>query len=134
MDTPENTASGPSFTLRKPETPTEQVMAQATAQVTTTDARGRVLTLAKPGVLAQFRLIEMLGPETAKNQVYVAMVLPLMYLSAVDGEAIPKPSTKRELEALIQRLDEDGITAIAMGVEKNFGAPNPAGDEDRLKP
>lgn len=119
-------------TVKIRETPSEQLIKQASAEVTVTDAGGRVITLKKPGVLAQYRLIEILA-DSAKNEVYMGMVLPLIYVSAIDGDAVMQPSSKREVEALIQRLDEDGIAAVMEGVQANFGRADADGDKEALK-
>ena len=92
-------------------TPSEQLIAKAAESKTICDANGRNITLRKPGMLAQFRLVEMLG-ESAKNQVYLGMVTPLLYVVAVDGDEIRPPAKKSELEALIQRLEEAGVEAV----------------------
>ena len=112
--------------------PSDEVVEHAVKAIKVTDSKGRQITLQKPGVLAQYRLIEMLG-DSARNQVYVGMVLPLMYVQAIDGEPTAKFSTKRELEAMIQTLDEEGISAVALGVQANFGTPDPEADKDQLK-
>lgn len=113
-------------------TPTQDVVAKAQAEVTVKDARGRVITLRKPGVLAQYRLVEVLG-DTARNDVYMNMVLPLIYVGAIDGEPSYQPAKKSEVEALIQRLDEDGIAAVVRGVAENFSARDPETDKAALK-
>ena len=113
-------------------TPTEQVIAKASAEVAVTDARGRTIRLKKPGVLAQYRLIEILG-ESAKNEVYVGMVLPLIYVCEIDGDQVAQPNTKREVDGLIQRLDEDGIAAVMNGVQSHFGSVDPEADQAALK-
>ncbi len=113
-------------------TPTEQIIAKAAAEVVITDPRGRTIKLRKPGVLAQFRLIEALG-DTARNEVYVGMVMPLLYIATIDGEPAFPPSKKSEVEALIQQLDEDGISAISEAVFKNFGQSNPDAEKAALK-
>lgn len=120
--------SDPAFVIR----PSEEVIQQAIQATAVTDTAGRVLTLQKPGVLAQFRMIKMLG-DAAQNQVYVGMVLPLMFVTAIDGEPVARPSTERELDALIQRLDEHGVLAVAEGVQKHFGGAAAQGDETSLK-
>ena len=112
--------------------PSEELIAKASAEQVVEDSTGRIITLRKPGVLAQYRLVEMLG-ETAKNQVYMGMVLPLLYVSAINDDKLPALSTKREVEALIQRLDEAGIEAIMKGVQEHFGAPDPEADKAALK-
>jgi hypothetical protein len=79
-------------------------------------------------VLAQYRLIEMLG-ESASNEVYMNMILPLLFVSAIDGEPV-LIGKKSELEALIQRLDAEGISAVIAGVQEHFGAlPDPKTDK-----
>ena len=115
-----------------PDSPTAQALAKAAASVTVTDALGRTITLKRPGVLAQYRLIEALG-DTAKNEVYVGMALPLIYVSAIDGELTVQIARKSEVEALIQRLGEEGISAVMDAVRANFGAADPAKDRADLK-
>lgn len=112
--------------------PSEQVIAKAGEEVSVTDSRGRVIRLKKPGVLAQYRMIEALG-ESAKNEVYTAMVLPLIFVTAIDSEIVYQPSTKREIEALIQMLDEEGISAVVSSVQSHFGATDPEADKAALK-
>ena len=112
--------------------PTEQLVATAQQQFDVTDARGRTITLRKPGVLAQFRLVEALG-ETAANTTYVNMVLPLIFVAAIDGDSVGPLSSKLVVEALIQRLDDDGLAAVINGVEASFGKPNPEAAKDALK-
>ncbi|MEN7527025.1 hypothetical protein [Cupriavidus sp. DL-D2] len=101
-----------------PATPSQQIMAEALAEVVVPDAKGRKLTLRRPGILAQFRLVEAMGPEAASNDVYRFMCMPLLYLVAIDGEPVPPPTNKVQLEALIQRVEEDGFAAIQDGSPK----------------
>lgn len=112
-------------------TPSQQFIDKAKAEVVVTDPKGRVIVLKRPGILGQFRLIELLG-ETASNAVYVNMVLPLIYVSSIDGEACSFTS-KRQLEALILQLDEDGLSTVMEGVSTNFGKTNPDADKAALK-
>jgi hypothetical protein len=75
------------------QTPSEQATAKGAKTVTVTDGSGRKLTLKKPNVLAQYDLIEALE-DTAKNDVYVAMVLPLIYVANIDGDPVLPSTTK----------------------------------------
>ncbi len=113
-------------------TPTQELVAAAKKDHTTTDARGRTFLLRKPGPLAQFRLVEMLGGETSQNQVYVGMVLPLTYIAAMNGEPVTM-RTKRELEALIALLDDDGIEAVHGAVAEHFGKIDATEGKEQLK-
>lgn len=119
-------------TMNSEASPAAQLVAKAQAAAEVIDARGRIITLKKHGVLAQFRLIEALG-DTAQNQVYMAMVLPLIFVADIDGEAVILPTRKSEVEALIQRLDEDGITAVQQGVMEHFRQSTPEQDKAAVK-
>ncbi|MHB8914414.1 MAG: hypothetical protein ACYC4K_01225 [Thiobacillus sp.] len=116
----------------KREMPSEQLIKQASAEVSVTDSKGRAIVLKKPGVLAQYRLIEVLA-DSAKNEVYMGMVLPLIYVASLDGVPVMQPANKREVEALISRLDEEGIAAVMEGVQSNFGRSDAEADKDALK-
>lgn len=113
-------------------TPSEELVKQAAAEVDITDAKGRVIRLKKPGVLAQFRLVEALG-DAAKNEVYVGMVIPLIYVDSIDGAIVPALAQKSHVEALIARLDEEGVAAVLDGVQKHFGKTSPEADRAALK-
>jgi hypothetical protein len=111
------------------ETGAELAPTPAVAQpVKVTDARGREITLRKPPVLAQFRFVEALG-KSAENQSYLAMTMPLIFIGAIDGVAVPTPNTKGEVEALIQRLDEEGLEALMTGVQEHF-AVDPSAEKN----
>lgn len=104
-------------------TPAQAATAAAAVTHEVTDkATGRKLTLKKPGVLAQYDFIEMLGPSRAANGAYVQMAMPVLYLVAIDGDPVDQPGKFSELRALLQRLDDSGIATIALGIEEKFGA------------
>lgn len=103
--------------------PSEDLVRQATKEETVTDEKGRRITLRKPGVLAQFRIVEAVGPELAANQTYMQMVNPLIYLSEIDGDPVFLPANKREVDVLIQRLDEEGLAAVFAWYMANIVVP-----------
>lgn len=112
--------------------PSEEIIQAAHAEITVLDARHRAIRLKKPGVLAQYRLIELLG-ESAKNEVYMGMVLPLIFVTAINDAPVYLPTSKIQVEALIQQLDEEGIAAVMQGVQDHFGKTDPEGDKAALK-
>lgn len=115
-----------------PATASEQLVAQAAAEVVIDTPNGLKITLRKPGVLSQFRLAKMLG-EAAKNSVYVSMLLPITYISAINGNPQNPANSEREIEALITRLDDDGVNAVMAGVMENFGSPDPDAEKAAIK-
>lgn len=120
--------SDPTVTLK----PAQEVLIKANEESFVVDSLGRTIKLKKPGVLAQYRLIEALG-DTAQNQTYMAMVMPLIYVAAVDDLAVNQPKSKMQIEALIQQLDEAGIQAIMEHVTKTYGNSDPEKDKEDLK-
>lgn len=114
--------------VSKLETPSQQAIAKLATEYQVTDERGRVLTLKKPGALAQYRIVETAG-QSADIKTYMQMVLPLIFLIAIDGDPVRQPATKLQLEALITRLGDEGIAAVMQGVREHFGE-SPEGAED----
>lgn len=119
-------------TVKVNETPSAQVVAQAKAEVTIKDDQGRTIVLRKPPILTQYRIVEAMG-DSAKNPVYMAMVMPIIFVSSIDGDGVELPTTKRQIEALIQRLDEHGMSAVTKGLEEHFGAQDPEAEKESLK-
>lgn len=82
--------------------------------VTKTDSEGRVIVLRRVKPLQRLRFISAMG-ENSSNQLWVGTVGALMYVASIDGVAVNTPTTLREIEALYQRLDEHGMTAVYEG-------------------
>lgn len=114
------------------QTPSQQLVAHAKAEVVTTDARGREIKLRKPAPLQKLRFFEAMG-ESSSNPLWGNTIAPLMYVSAIDGDSVPTPTTKREIEALYQRLDEEGMEAIDAALPGNFGLGKAEVNEDVAK-
>lgn len=74
---------------------------------------GMRLKLRKPRAIAQLRLISLVGSEDAKNQVYMSLVSPLLWIEAIDDEPLGMFASKREMEAMFERIGEEGIVAIS---------------------
>lgn len=77
-----------------------------------TDAAGRRITLKKPPVLQQYNVILAVGPEAARNETWMQMVNPLLWVTEIDGDPVRFPRSKAEVDALIQRLDEHGVETV----------------------
>lgn len=107
-------------------TPSEAVVRAANEEFSTVDSLGRTIALKKPGVLAQFDLIEALG-DLAKNDVYRIMCIPAIYVISIDGAVAPPPSNKAQMRALIARLGEEGFAAIRKAIDERY--PPEEGDE-----
>jgi len=96
-----------------------------TGEVMVKDAKGRVLTLRKPPLLAEFRMTEAAGPKLAGNAAYMAMAMPLIYVTAIDGQPVTVPQSPREVEALVDLVDHAGYAAVMRGIKEHFPETNP---------
>src|SRR4051812_13323044 len=76
-----------------------------------TDAKGRKIGLKEPPFLAEFDIIDVVGPEKSKNQTYMGMLNPLLYIVEIDGEKVDFPKTPIQVRALIQLADRHGFIA-----------------------
>jgi hypothetical protein len=61
------------------------------------------------------------------------MVLPMTYVVEIDGVPVNQPNSEREIEALITRLDEEGVAAVMQGVQDNFGQQSGDDARDEIK-
>lgn len=105
--------------VRIHETPTQQLLAKASAEYKVRDIVGRTFTLKKPPFLAQFKLVELAG-SSASNDTFMSMILPLIYVVAIDDDPIALPVNRLQLDGLIARVDEHGFTAISKGLLEHF--------------
>lgn len=110
------------------DSPTEEIIKKSTGEVTIIDSNNRAIVLRKPNVLAQYKLVKVVGGDTAKNDIYMAMILPLIYVVSIDGAPVSINSEK-ELDAVILRLGEHGIEAVMKGLQEHF-AINVASQEE----
>jgi len=113
------------------ETPTQAVVKAANQIHTATDAQGRKIGVKKLNALDRMRMFEAIGAENSKNEMYLGYASLAYHVASIDGEPISRPANKLQFEALIQRLDDDGLNAVAEAVAKLI-APEQA-DEETLK-
>jgi hypothetical protein len=119
-------------TPRDGQQPSEQVIAAAKAEVVVTDARGREIVLRKPNPITKLRFIDAMG-ESSSNPLWTGSVWPLMFVVSIDGQVVPCPSTKPQIEGLYQRLDEDGHEVVVKAHSEHFAANKSEIGEDLAK-
>jgi hypothetical protein len=108
------------------EGPSARLVAAAQAAPTITDARGRVLSLRRLTALDKLRLFKAAGPGLAQNPPWLGMALLACSVAAVDDVPVPPPVTEGQIEALVARLGDDGLAAVAASLDEGAG-PSHAG-------
>jgi hypothetical protein len=95
------------------ESPATRLVAAAQAAPTITDAQGRMLTLRRLTALDKLRLFKAAGPTLAHNQLWLGMATLACSVIAIDDVPVPAPAGEAQIEALVARLGNDGLDAIA---------------------
>ena len=93
------------------------------------DAKSRKIGLRQPEFLEEYRILQVVGPERAANQVYMGMVNPLLYIAEIDGETVSIPRTHAQVEALIKKAGREGFIAASLGIKNHFSGDNAALEE-----
>lgn len=116
------------------ETPSQQIVKAANQPSTVTDAKGRAIGVKKMNPLDRLKLFEVIGGDNSKNEQYVGYAALAFLVTSIDGDPVPRPSNKLQLEALVQRLDDEGMDAVAEHVYGQVAAKqDEAASTDALK-
>ena len=106
------------------ETASEQITKPVTETVT--DSRGRTIIVRKLRSLDRMKVFELNGAENAKNEPYLGYAVLAYAVSSIEGVPLPVPTTKIALEAVVKRLDDEGLLAVSKAFEKF----NPASEQE----
>jgi len=106
-------ATAEAATLAAPAPATASVLSDV-REHTVTDPRGRSITLKKPTALDRMRLALIVGAEAADNPSFMLYANLGSSVSGVDGRLL-RVNSQRELDAIVQELDEDGLAAVFTG-------------------
>jgi hypothetical protein len=111
--------------------PSARIVATAEAVSVIADQDGRRLTLRRLGALEKLRLFKAVGPVLAQNPPYLGMALLACAVAAIDEVPVPFPATEAHIEALVQRLGEPALAAIAQALRPPESGP--AAERDHAK-
>lgn len=91
------------------------------------DVNGHHIGLRDPGVLANLRVLKIVGDYPAR---YIATVLPLFYIDSIDGEECTPINSEAEINVLAKRIGTAGMNAVTDRVAEVWGEAA-AGETDR---
>ena len=101
-------------------TPSEKVVASASRSVEATDGLGRRLLLKRPLLSDQLDLMVVVGPEAAKNDMYMAMMNVLLHVQSIDDEPILPLTSKKAVDEMINKLGNEGVEAVTGAISEHF--------------
>jgi len=94
-------------------TPTQSHLAAAHAAATVRDGLGRTLSLRRLTALDKLRLFKAAGPVLAQNPLWLGMATLACAVTEIDTIPVPPPANEAQIEAIVARLGDEGIAAIA---------------------
>lgn len=95
------------------ETPSARLIAAAGAAPVVSDPDGRRLALRRLTALDKLRLYKAAGPALAQNPAWMGLALLAASVHAVDDVPVPQPASEAQIEALVGRLGEAALAAVA---------------------
>lgn len=115
-----------------PQMPSAVVTGQQNT-VTVIDKRGRKIVIQKQGPIQRTRMFKVMGPTNSANQPLVGHYSMVCSVIEIDGQPEPFPTSDAQIEALLERLDEDGLEAIAEGWVKAKWVATSESNRDNVK-
>ena len=109
--------------------PSAQLVAAATAALVTRDSDGRELVLRRLTSLDRLRLFKAVGPILSQNNAYLGMAMLAASVVAIDTVPVPAPITEGQIEALVGRLGNAGIEAVASALSMTINPPTGSADQ-----
>lgn len=98
-------------------TPTETILAAAQSPIMATDADGRHLAIRRLTALDKLRLFKAAGPNLAQNPAWLGLAVLACSVTAIDAMPVPQPNTEAQIEALVGRLGDRGLDAVASALD-----------------
>ncbi len=90
------------------------VLDKRTANVV--DSEGRVLKVRTLSAVQRMKLFGAAGPEKSLVDRYMAYSIMAASVVEIDAQLIPFPRSAGEAEAIVNRLDDHGLTAVAQAL------------------
>ncbi len=101
-------------------TPSQVITSEAARAMSAIDSKGRRLTLRQLTALDTLRLFKAAGPVLAQNEPWLSMAGMAFTVLEIDGVPVPAPVTEGQIEAVIERLGDEGLAAIATIMKDNY--------------
>ena len=95
------------------DTPSSRLIAAAEAITAVADSQGRRLALRRLGALDRLRLFKAAGAALVGNAGWMGMATLACSVTAIDDVPVPAPASEAQVEALVARLGDIGIAAVA---------------------
>jgi hypothetical protein len=106
--------------------PSESFLKDTQSTRSILDTIGRRIEVRRLTALDRLRLFKALGPSLTQNALYLGMATLAYAVTTIDSVPVPPPINEGQLEALVGRLGDSGLTAIAAAIAQDDAAPSGA--------
>jgi hypothetical protein len=93
--------------------PSQLITSESAKPLLAVDIKGRRLALRRLTALDTLRLFKAAGPVLSENESWLSMAGLGFSVFEIDGVPVPTPTTEAQIEALIDRLGDEGLAAVA---------------------
>jgi hypothetical protein len=100
-------------TLTSDKTPSQQIVDDGNEIKFVTDAKGRSIGVRKIKMSIRRRVLKTLTAASAGKGSYLGLCMMAASVDSIDGEKVAFPSTELQFDALIDRIDDEGLEAIS---------------------
>lgn len=114
------TIKATSRNLAEGDTPSAQFMDQSKKVTTKTDSIGRQLKIKFLSTLDRMRIAKVLGGDLAQNSVYAGYATLAWACTAIDDDVVMPPATILQVEHLVSRLGDEGLTCVGAAYQEDF--------------
>lgn len=97
--------------------PAESIVDAASCRISVTDGKGRKILARRLTALDTLRLLKTAGPVLAHNEPWLSVASLAFSVLEIDGVPIPAPTSESQIENVVDKLGDDGLTAIAAAIE-----------------
>lgn len=109
--------AAPSFT------PTQAVVAEANRVAYVTDKLGRRIGITRVSASLRRKVLRVMNGEDGDKPQLFIMALAAACVVEIDGVRVPFPTSEAALDALIDRLEQEGLAAVTQGWADHFPLP-----------
>lgn len=111
--------------------PSQMMIAAARVEGEVKDSRGRLIKYRRLNALDRAKLFKAIGPEHSTTAPYVGMAMIASSATEIDGVPVPFPFNESQIDAAINRLDDEGMEAvtIAIAASRTKAEENDAGSD-----
>jgi hypothetical protein len=102
-------------------TPSARIVEEANRTYLEADAKGRVIEFHRLGISGHRRLLKAISNESANKQQLFSLYLMAASVVSIDGDAITFPINELQLDALVDRLGDDGFAALMQAIPAKLG-------------